>query len=409
MSKIVRLSAENFMRLEAVEIRPKGDALVVVGGNNAQGKSSVLNAIAAALAGKRAFPPKPVREGATKAEIVVETENLVVTRTITDASTALVVKPRDGAPVKGPQALLDSLTGSLTFDPLSFARMQPGEQAATLRQMLGLDFAELDATREGLYAGRTLVNRDAKQIKARLDAVPPVPADTPDTPPDLHDVQAEAKAAEEHNATVRSRAAELKTLRAHAKELNARITSLQADLAALVKQGKELAETVAADELIDTDAVWEKLHSVEVVAEHVRAKHSRAALAHELSEAEAKSRDYTVQIELVDEQKRTLIAEAKMPVDGLGFGEDGVTLNGLPFEQASDAEKLRASVGIGFAANPDLRVLLVRDGSLLDAGSMKLLAGLAAERDGMVWLERVGEGDECEVVIEAGRVKGGAE
>jgi len=54
MAKIVRLAAANFMRLEAVEIRPEGKALVVVGGNNAQGKTSVLMAIAAGLAGKKA-------------------------------------------------------------------------------------------------------------------------------------------------------------------------------------------------------------------------------------------------------------------------------------------------------------------------------------------------------------------
>lgn len=63
-SKIVRLTAENVKRLVAVEIRPNPDGnLVIVGGRNAAGKSSVLDAIMFALAGKKALPAKPIREG----------------------------------------------------------------------------------------------------------------------------------------------------------------------------------------------------------------------------------------------------------------------------------------------------------------------------------------------------------
>ena len=49
--KIVELRAENVKRLKAVEITPDG-TLQVIGGRNAQGKSSVLDAIWLALAEK---------------------------------------------------------------------------------------------------------------------------------------------------------------------------------------------------------------------------------------------------------------------------------------------------------------------------------------------------------------------
>jgi hypothetical protein len=91
------------------------------------------------------------------------------------------------------------------------------------------------------------------------------------------------------------------------------------------------------------------------------------------------------------EAKDQAIASAKMPVDGLSFGEDGVLLNGVPFEQASDAEQLRASVAIAAAMNPKLRVIRIRDGSLLDDDAMQALAAMAAERDLQIWIERVGE------------------
>ena len=46
--KIVKLTAENFKRLEAVEITPDGNT-VLISGRNGQGKSSVLDSILAAL------------------------------------------------------------------------------------------------------------------------------------------------------------------------------------------------------------------------------------------------------------------------------------------------------------------------------------------------------------------------
>jgi hypothetical protein len=92
-------------------------------------------------------------------------------------------------------------------------------------------------------------------------------------------------------------------------------------------------------------------------------------------------------------------------VDGLSFDDSGVLLNGLPFSQASQAEQLRVSVAMGFAQNPELKVLLVRDGSLLDGNSLNLLDQMARDHDGQVWIERVGEGDQCAVIIEDGVVK----
>jgi hypothetical protein len=94
-----------------------------------------------------------------------------------------------------------------------------------------------------------------------------------------------------------------------------------------------------------------------------------------------------------------------MPVTGLGLSEDGVTLNGLPLDQASAAEQLRVSVAIGIAMNPRLRVLLLRDASLLDRDSLALLADMAKAAGAQVWLERVEDDSATAVVIEDGMVK----
>ena len=96
---------------------------------------------------------------------------------------------------------------------------------------------------------------------------------------------------------------------------------------------------------------------------------------------------------------------ATYPVQGLALGDDGILFNGLPFSQASSAEQLRVSVGIGLASNPRLRVLLVRDGSLLDPASLAMMREMAESAEAQVWIERVSKGDECTVIIQDGRIE----
>jgi len=126
-------------------------------------------------------------------------------------------------------------------------------------------------------------------------------------------------------------------------------------------------------------------------ADHQSAKREAARLSEE--------------IEALDRTKETTLSAAAFPVPGLSFDDTGVLFNGIPFSQASSAEQLRVSVAMGAAMNPRLRVLLVRDGSLLDEDSLRLLAAMAEEHGLQVWLERVGEGAECSVVIEDGTVR----
>ena len=51
--KINKLEIENVKRIKAVKVEPKANGLTVIGGNNNQGKTSVLDSIAWALGGER--------------------------------------------------------------------------------------------------------------------------------------------------------------------------------------------------------------------------------------------------------------------------------------------------------------------------------------------------------------------
>lgn len=62
MTRIVNLHVENVKGIKVVDITPPDD-LVVISGNNGQGKSSILDAIYWALNGTSTIDEKPIRNG----------------------------------------------------------------------------------------------------------------------------------------------------------------------------------------------------------------------------------------------------------------------------------------------------------------------------------------------------------
>ncbi|MBQ7805324.1 AAA family ATPase [Rhodococcus sp. (in: high G+C Gram-positive bacteria)] len=133
--RVVKLEAENFKRLSAVEITPDPDAsTVTIAGRNAQGKSSVIDALWSALAGSAAAKgtstSRPIRDGESSARVTVDLGDIVVTRTWTGDKTALKVESKDGARYTSPQRMLDEMIGRLSFDPLAFASLSAKAQQA---------------------------------------------------------------------------------------------------------------------------------------------------------------------------------------------------------------------------------------------------------------------------------------
>lgn len=427
MSKIVRLEAEQFKRLKAVHIKPDG-SMVEIRGANGQGKSSCLDAIAAALGGEKLCPEVPIRRGQESARVEVELDDgMIVERRWTPSGTRLEVRTKEGAKFGSPQKLLDGIAGRFTFDPIAFLREKPERQAEVLRQLVGVDFSMLDAKRKGAFDGRTDVNRRVAAAKARLAALPEVEA-----PAELVSVaklmeeQDQRRAVYEANEAKRQ---ELAAARRRYTEVEGRIVADQAEIARLEKLLGEARALLAADQkdletakarglelkaeaqaLVDPDLeeIPAQMRQVEQVNDRVRLKQMRAGVAAELAAAEAEAEKLSAEIAKVDAQKQEALAAAAFPVPGLGFGEKGVTLNDLPLEQASSAEQLRVSVAMGLALNPKLKVLLIRDGSLLDQRSLALVAEMAEAGGAQVWIEMVSTAGGAGIVIEDGLVEGAA-
>jgi len=411
--KIIQLEAENVKGLKAVRITADGKS-VILGGNNAAGKSSILDAIEAALGGKRKAPVGTVRAGTSKARIVLETEELIVSRIITEKTNQVRVIPKDNpkSTLTSPQKVLDALFGALTFDPLEFERAEPRAQAEILRKMVGLDFTALNAARKAKYEERTEFNRVVNRLEVQRDSLPGPHKGVPEDVRSPVELQEEISTAQAHNRRNHEERQDVNRL---AHEVEGKIVAVKEARSLLERREAEVMDAktkaesarIEATKLVDID-VEPLLEEMGEVDGHRQRKAENATIADvegQLHDAKASADQLSTQIKLFDDRKAKAIAKAKYPIEGLEAHDDGVRLGGVPFGRASQAERLRACVAIGMALNPELRVLLIRDGCRLDENGVKLLAQMAEEADAQVWLERVGKGNECTVIIEDGEVE----
>lgn len=437
--KVLKLEADNFKNLKAVEITPDGQ-MVVVGGKNEQGKSSVMDAIWVALKGRSVAPPKPIRNGEEECRIAVDLGELRVVRKFTAKpggtyTDSVKVENDAGLRYGQPQQVLDALLGTIGFDPFDFTRQKPEKQAETLLQMvpLSVDLDELAEADASDYSKRRDVNRDALQVKAQFEAIPR--EEVPEGAPDREALVAKLSAAAETNGAIERermrrenaglelgrRVESVERGRDHANSLREQARRLIEEADGLDKDSAERAAAIEKDraalealpdldEPVDAEAVRRELSEAEASLATIERQSRRRALEARYRELTAESEGYTAAMERREEDRRKALSEAVMPIEGLAFaidekGKAAVMLNGVPFEQASTAAKLKASTAIAMAANPELRILRISDGSLLDEDSIALLRGMAEADDFQLWVEVVGEGSNVGIVMENGEVR----
>jgi DNA repair exonuclease SbcCD ATPase subunit len=407
-----QLTAENFKRLQLITITfPPGGGTFEIAGANSVGKTSAIDAVFAALGGKDASPEQPIRAGQRSGRVVLELGEYRVTREWDARGTRLTVTGADGARVGSPQTLLDGLFARLAFDPLDFTRQGGRAQAETLRRVAGLDFAELDRRRAGAFAERTDVNRAVRRQEAVVAELPEV-AETAEI--DRVGLSARLSTASRHNVQLEQALGYVKSRREDAEDAEDEVAALERKLEqarARRDQRRAVAEQAAAalaqlGPEIDTAPILEEIAEIDQTNRRARAYRERRAATEQLRANRAHAEELTLDLDRIDAERARLLAEAPMPVAGLSLDGDTVTFGGVPFAQASAAEQVRVSLAIAAALNPRLRLVVIREGSLLDGASLRLVAAWAQEHDYQVLVERVADSTLGPgVVIEEGRVK----
>lgn len=405
--KIIELKAQNIKGLKAVEISPSGD-LVEIAGKNGAGKSSVLDAIWLALGGGDAKKSvtKALRNGADEGYIDLDLGRLQVRRTYSASGTSkLAVKQRiEGieSSVSQAQTTLDALR-AITLDPESFIRLDTARQRDALLGLLDLplDLNDWKAERDAVYSHRREVGR-------RRDALGDVPAiddDLPKIEQSAAALLAEIRKAEEHNRAVSMARYNLAMLADEIKKIEAEIARLSERLVRAQGDYSERSQALAKlGDRHDTTPLEAELATVEETNAQIRANNSARAKLEEKSDLVAQYNDLTLKLDRMDEAKERALAEANVPLPGLGISEDGITYQGVPLGDVNSADQIVVVLHIVAALNPRLRIVQIRNGSLLDDDTFAAVTRFAAEQDFQVWIEVVGDGHGDAIVIEAGEV-----
>lgn len=397
---ITNLEISNCKRISYAHVDLDGN-LTTIGGMNEQGKSSFMDAIKYIYAGKGSMPKRVLKDGEKEGFAkAIQSNGWSVTRMLNEGG-GLTVRNEKGHPQAKPQAICDALCGSISFDPLEFSRMKTTEQSRVLMQLLGLDFADLDAEVTQHTEERMLIGRDRKQLKGELEGIHFEP-DAPDEEVSAAGLSDELQRRVENNQRKQQ-------LEADVKEATAEYLRLKAELDAVVARGTKLRAEVEDSKVMDEKEIREQLAKVDVVNASVRAKKQHTDTADRLADKQAKYTEETETLANVQEEREKRIREADMPIEGLSFDSEGnVLYKGLPFdeEQLSSKQIARVSAAIGFALAPDpeqLQFMLVKNGSFFDKDSLEELAA-EAERVGWQMLVEI-VGNDGDIVIDDGKVK----
>lgn len=410
--KITNLTVQNIKGVRQIEIH--ADAVVnELAGKNGAGKSSVLDSILYALGGKRGIDDMPVREGEEKAEIVLETDDLVVTRRFKGDTTSLVVRGKDGG--RYGQRRLDQLFSGFTFDPLAFTRLSAAEQINHVKHLAGKEFTRALGEIEGKIIEAFEKRKDLNAQLKRFGVPDPVEKVEP---VNVDDLMQELEEAEEFNEAQADRKLDIGRQAARTIGYQDTVHDLETELVEiqrkLVLAREMLAESEAQaaklekpEPLIDTSELKERIRAASdqnaagyVYEQYLKRVQERRELVADVEAA-------TDTLDDLRGKRLDMMAGGNFPVEGIAFVNDALVVNNIPFAQMSSSERIRVSAQIGMAAKSELKIMFVRDGSLLDAESFAELTKIAESRKYQLWVETVGDGHSGDaIILEEGSVKG---
>jgi hypothetical protein len=165
------------------------------------------------------------------------------------------------------------------------------------------------------------------------------------------------------------------------------------------------SEAIQVPEPVDTDALQAQIAEAETIRK-IRDKHQARAKHEDDAESfEAQAKALTAKLDEMDKAKADAIATAALPVPGLSFGDGCIMFGGVPFEQVATSKKIKVSVAVGMALNPDMRIMTIDEGSELDSSGLAILEEMAAAADFQVWIARVDEHSERGFVLEDGNLR----
>ncbi len=409
--KINVLEIENVKRIKAVTVNPKSNGLTVIGGNNNQGKTSVLDSIAWALGGKDFMPGNAAREGSiVPPRLKVTLSNgFVVERKGKNSD----LKVTDPTGKKAGQTLLNEFVEKLALNLPKFMNSSNKEKADTLLKIIGVgdELAKLEHEEKELYQQRLVAGRIADQKRKFADEqvyYEGVPVDLI-SPQELINQQQAILAQNGENQRKRERVTQYEYQVNILSDEVARVKSL------LESKEHELNKAIAdlgiakmdAMDLVDqsTEELENNLNEIEEINRKVRANLDKMKAEEEAAKYASDWNSYDVKIKNVRDRKYALLNSADLPLEGLSVEDGELTFNGKKWDSMSGSEQLRVSTAIVRKLNPQCGFVLLDKLEQMDMITLNEFSKWLESEGLQAIATRVSTGDECSIIIEDGLVK----
>lgn len=177
--------------------------------------------------------------------------------------------------------------------------------------------------------------------------------------------------------------------------------SFKNELAKMVDEQEQATNWIEEQDVVDVKKVEQEIEE----AENHNQKHNRVKqyLSHQktLQEVTAKKNKMESSIDVLINEKADIIDKSDLPVKGLDFSEDGLTLNSVPFRngEISTSQEMEVAAKLIMAKNPTVKVFRIAQGESLGSKRFEAIVKFAKDNGYQGFIEEVHRGQE-ELIVE---------
>jgi hypothetical protein len=431
--RILEAEIKNFKGISYKKIDFDGRSVFIIGKNRA-GKSSLIQAIFSPVDASF-IPSEPIKKGEEKGHVelmiggTLDGEKVKYTIGLYFSAEhkrgRLNVLNADGGKLGSKRAIVDSLVGAIGFDIMAFLRLgvtSSGkvstsgvrEQIELLKGFMPYDvkeaFSALEAEAKEVYSERAEKNLEIKNINGQIAEIELTQEEI-----DTYSVRKDAEVVTEKISKLSGEIEKWNRADTAQEQYRKNIRNIHEEMGILSDKLRELQKDMSVNEVnLQKTKKW--IHknpdkpSIDSLTEELTAINYHNSWHEEIMKLEKKqisikdlekvSEQKTSRLKSIQAEKQELFADNPLPVKDLIFDEDQIYYKGLPFNEDQHSTSVMIGVGIriGMGKNPNLKLLTIKDGSLLDKETMKFILKICAKEGYQILIEKVDhEGGDLEV------------
>jgi len=405
--KVMFCEIQNFKGIKHQVIEFDGKSAWLIGGNG-QGKSSVIDAMLSAV-DTEYIPASPIHEGEQRGSIKIKIAGIRngqpdeytidLTFSPSKRTGTMKVKNKDGFDMGGSgKTIIKDIFGRVSFDIYEFLTDKKEDQIKTLKKLTGceVDLDSLDAEIRLIEDKRKNLAREIAEFSAvnKRENRPfndndiemyAKPVDEGAIAEKLTGIAVEQGMWQKQSDGVRGVQNMIETnislmdnMNEEIKELELSVMYKKQQILNMTQQNKEHQDKI--DKAVSwmernprptTTSVTEELADARKHNEMNRIIESYSLRQREMHKKQTMWEECDENIKTKRAHKVHLISKSQLPVEGLSFTENEITLHGIPIEQVNTQTKLDLGADITIAMKKPLRLAMIREGSLYDIPHLK--------------------------------------